>query len=327
MVLVTGATGHIGNVLVRELIKRGISVRVILHKDNTRSLDGLKYEAVLGDIRDKEFLQRAFEGVDKVYHLAAKITILPKYEKDLEDINVNGTKNIAEFCVEKKIKLIYVSSVHAIADIEHGTPIDETTAIDPALALGDYGKSKAKATNIVLDLIKNKGLNAVIVHPAGVIGPFDYRGSQMGITFKAMMTWMFLGMKGEYNFVDVRDVVSAIILADEKAKNGERYILSGHIIPVAEMKKTIDKVMNRPHWYIAMPSFLARLGASIMEPLYKPFKITPILTHESLDILNSNPDLRNTKAIKKLGWNVRSFESTMKDTIPWLKNSSNLWKN
>lgn len=327
MVVVTGATGHIGNVLVRELLKRGEKVRVLVRRQaSLLPIEGLDVERIEGDICDKESLKKAFAGAAKVYHLAAIISILPRVDKELESANIQGTKNVSETCLEMGIKMIYTSSVHAIANRPKGEALTEETPIEEAQALGRYGQTKAVATNIVRDLIKNKGLQCVIVHPAGVIGPNDFLPSQMGTVFSAMIDWMFLGMSGEYNFVDVRDIVQGILLADEKGKIGERYILSAHIASVKEMKKAVDKALKRPHWYIPMPGFLARIGAFFAEPLYAPLGIRPILTKESLDILNSNADLRNEKAKKELGWTVRPFQESVNDIVPWILENRKLWK-
>ncbi|MGL5722210.1 MAG: NAD-dependent epimerase/dehydratase family protein [Brevinema sp.] len=320
MVLVTGATGHIGNNLVRSLVEKGETVRVLIHRQSDNDpLAGLNVERAIGDVTNKESLLKACEGVEKVFHLAAVISILPKLDKNLAEVNIQGTKNIAEVCIEKNIKMIYTSSVHALPDLPHGQPITEEAPIDPEKALGKYGQTKAMATLALLDLIKNKGLQCVIVHPAGVVGRHDYHPSQMGWLIGAMMSWMFVGMSGVYNFVDVRDIVNGILLADSKGRIGERYILSGHIVSIGQIKSYVDKAMNRSNWYVPMPKFLVRLSACMAEPLYGPLKIKPILTHESLDILYSNADLRNDKAIKELGWSVVPFEDTVADTVQWIK--------
>lgn len=327
MIVVTGATGHIGNVLVRELLKNGKKVRVLVRPGSTTiPIDDLDVEIVRGDIRDKESLKKAFQGAEKVFHLAAIISILPGANKELYDTNVNGTKNVCDVCLEQGIKLIYTSSVHAISNRPHGEPLTEDTPVCEKTALGKYGQTKALATNYLLDAVKNKGLNAVIVHPAGVMGPYDYMPSQMGLVINAMTTWLCMGVKGAYNFVDVRDVVQGILLADQKGTIGERYILSGHILSVGDQKKMVDKVLGRKHFFVNMPKILAYFGAYIMIPFYSLLKLEPILTPESLAILFSNADLRHDKAKTKLGYTVRPFEETIQDTIEWIHQNRYLWK-
>ncbi|MGL4393904.1 MAG: NAD-dependent epimerase/dehydratase family protein [Brevinema sp.] len=328
MVVVTGATGHIGNVLVRELLKKGETVRVLVRPGSTEiPLDGLNVEKVYGDIRNKEDLKKAFEGASVVYHLAAIISIFPGINPELAEVNVNGTINVAEVCSELNIpKLVYTSSVHAIADHPHGQAITEEVEICEKRAIGKYGRTKAAATLAVLDMVKNKGLNAVIVQPAGVIGPFDFMPSQLGIVYSMLMGGLPIGMDGIYNYVDVRDVVNGIMLAAEKGRIGERYILSGHLLSVADKKKMVDKVLGRKGFYVSAPKFLCYVGAFFLSPLYKPFNLIPILTYESLEILFSNADLKYDKAAKELGYTVRPYEETVTDLVAWTKENGKLWK-
>ncbi len=328
MVIVTGGTGHIGNVLIRELLKKGEKVRVLVRLGSTElPLEGLDVEKVYGDVRNKDALRKAFEGVDKVYHLAAIISIFPGIDPELEEINTQGTINVGQVCLELKIpKLVYTSSVHAIADQAHGLPITEEAPISIELAIGKYGKTKAAATLAILDMVKNENLPAVIVQPAGVIGPYDFMPSQLGLVYYMMANGMNMGMSGIYNFVDVRDVVNGIILADEKGRIGERYILSGHLLSIKGKKEVMDEILGKKHRYISFPKFMCYLGAFFLSPFYKPFNLIPILTNESLEILFSNADLRHDKASNELGYTVRPFKETMTDILSWTKENHHLWK-
>ncbi|MGL4677459.1 MAG: NAD-dependent epimerase/dehydratase family protein [Brevinema sp.] len=328
MVIVTGATGHIGNVLVRELLKQGEQVRVLIRPGSTEiPLDGLSIEKVYGDVRNIEDLRQAFQGVETVYHLAALISIFPGLNPELAEVNTQGTINVAQVCTELNTpKLVYTSSVHAIADLPHGNPITEDVPISSETAIGKYGKTKATATLAVLDMVKNQNLQAVIVQPAGVIGPHDYMPSQLGLVYDFMAQGLFLGLSGAYNFVDVRDVVQGIIAAGQKGRIGERYILSGHLMSIKDKKKVIDELLNRTHWYFSTPKWLCYLGSFFLSPLYKPFNLIPILTNESLEILFSNADLCYDKAQQELGYTVRPFKETMADILQWTRDNRHLWK-
>ena len=328
MVIVTGATGHIGNILVQELLKQGEKVRVLIRPGSTElPLEGLDVEKVYGDIRNIEDLRKAFVDMEIVYHLAAIISIFPGIDPELANTNIEGTKNVGRVCVELKIpKLVYTSSVHAIADQPHGSKITEEVPICITNAIGKYGKTKAAATLAILDMVKNENLPAVIVQPSGVIGPYDFMPSQLGLLYSFMIDGLFMGMAGSYNFVDVRDVVNGILLAGKKGKIGERYILSGHLVSIQEKKKTIDEILGRKYFYLSSPKFLCYVGAFFLSPLYKPFNLIPILTNESLEILFSNADLKHDKASKELGYTVRPFKETMTDIVEWTKNNKHLWK-
>jgi len=208
MIVVTGATGHIGNVLVRELLKRGKKVRAVIPPfEDTTPLEGLEVERVEGDVRNADSLIHAFNGADVVYHLAGIISILPGKTELLYQVNVEGTRNVVEACLKSNVRrLIYTSSIEAIAEPPQGTVIDETIPFAPDNAIAEYGRSKAKAALAVLEGLK-KGLDAVIVCPTGVIGPYDFKLSEMGqlfIDFARGKSRIYVG--GAYDFVDVRDV-------------------------------------------------------------------------------------------------------------------------
>jgi dihydroflavonol-4-reductase len=176
VIVVTGATGHVGNVLVRELLARGHVVRaLVLPNDDRRPLAGLNVEIVHGDVTDPTSLKTAFAGADLIYHLAGIVTIMPGMAGILERVNVGGVRNVAAACRATGVRrLVYTSSIHAIAEPPHGTVIDESQPFDPDRVLGDYARSKARATLLLLDEVHKGGLDAVICCPTGVIGPWDY---------------------------------------------------------------------------------------------------------------------------------------------------------
>lgn len=138
--VITGATGHIGNVLARELVTQGKKVRaLVLENDDLRALSGLDIEIARGDVTNPESLNKAFEGAETVFHLAGIVTIMPHMKKVLEQVNINGTRNVADACRTTGVqRLVYTSSVHAIAEPPHGTVIDESQPFDPERVLGDY---------------------------------------------------------------------------------------------------------------------------------------------------------------------------------------------
>ncbi len=317
MVVVTGAAGHLGNVLVRELLNEGEQVRVlIMQNEDISALKGLDIEYRVGDVRDVSTLEDAFAGAEKVFHVAGLIAIIPGKAHLLDEINVKGTRNVVEACIRAKVKrLIYTSSVHALADIPLGATIDENIPISPDLAVGDYGKSKAKATIEVLKGVE-RGLDAVVVCPAGVIGPFDFRPSRMGrVILSCLKKSPNLCPKGAYNFVDVRDVARGEILAAKRGKTGEVYILSGEIINVADMEYTVKQLVGLPTRILEVPLSLCKAAASLVTWVSKLFRKEPVFTSESLYILQSNCNLSNEKAKKHLGFIV----DTIRDTIFWFK--------
>ncbi len=164
MIVVTGATGHVGNVLIRELLTQGCVVRaLVLLDDDCRPLNSLNVEIVHGDITNPSELLAAFSGVDLVFHLAGIVTIMPGMAEVLERVNVGGIRNVITACRVKGVRrLVYTSSIHAIAEPPHGTVIDESQPFDPDRVLGNYARSKAHATLLLIEEVNKGGLDAVI---------------------------------------------------------------------------------------------------------------------------------------------------------------------
>ena len=187
MILVTGATGHIGNVLVRKLLQRGKKVRaLILRGEDTHPLQGLDVERVDGDILDPASLVSAFSGIESVYHLAGIISIMPGKNPLVWDVNVEGTRNVVEASRKAGVKrFIYTSSIHAITRAPHGVKMDESLGFDPDNPYGEYDRSKATASLLVQEAVKH-GLDAVIVCPTGVIQPaISFASSNCPVTSRA----------------------------------------------------------------------------------------------------------------------------------------------
>lgn len=319
MILVTGATGHIGNVLVRTLIQKGQKVRaLILPGETTSSLQGLHVEKIEGDVLDIASLKKAVQGVDRVFHLAGAISIMPGEQPDIWRVNVEGTRNMLLAAQDANLRrFVYTSSIHAIQRLDTGI-IDESLPYDPDNPYGIYDRSKAVATLEVQQAAQNK-LDAVIVCPTGVIGPYDFHGSEMGhVIASTLKRGLNPYVDGAYDFVDVRDVVSGLILASEKGKTGESYILSGHAISVRYMMETLREIVGLNFPMIKIPSQIAEFFAKFTPTFYRLTKRTPRFTPYSLEVLRSNSNISHSKASRELGYQPRVLYQTLMDTVVWL---------
>jgi len=326
MIVVTGATGHIGNVLVRELLLKGKNVRaLILPYEDTLPLEGLKVEKVEGDVLDVGSLMQAFEGADVVYHLAGIISILPGKSKLLYQVNVMGTRNVVEACLKSGVRrLVYTSSIHAITEPPHGTTIDETFPFDPDRAMGEYDRSKAQATLEVLKLV-NQGLDAIIVCPTGVTGPYDFRTSEMGQLFidfvnKKLKTYI----DGAYDFVDVRDVAIGHVLVCEKGHTGESYILSGERTTMTDLMLMMEEITGVKAPSFKMPIWLAQIITTFTPLYYNLTNTKPRFTRYSIRTLASNSLISHEKARRELGYSPRPIRESIEDTIRWFKENGRL---
>jgi dihydroflavonol-4-reductase len=318
MWLVTGATGHVGNVLVRKLLERGEKVRALILPGECReSISGLNIEACEGDVLNLDSVFQSMRGVRGVFHLAGVISIMPGSNSYVHKVNVDGTKNILRAAMESGIKkLIYTSSIHAIKRVEDGV-IDERVPYDMNNPYGAYDRSKAEATLDVLNAA-HSGLEAVVTCPTGVIGPFDFRGSMMGaVIHDAAVAKPALYVDGAYDFVDVRDVADGLISAAESGKRGESYILSGQKITVRYMLETVREITGRNFLQLKIPFDLAKFAA-LFTPLYYQFaNATPRFTPYSLEVLKSNSNISHAKATRELGYAPRSLYESLKDTVKW----------
>lgn len=325
MILVTGATGHVGNTLVHDLAQKGESLRLLLlPNESVGSLDGLSFELFCGDITQIDDVMRAVEGCSEVYHLAGLIDLSPKQTQQLEAINVKGTQNIVQACLTHGVKrLVYISSVHALPEPPNGFSLKELSAAAfPNLTLkGAYAITKSKATAAVYAGIA-RGLDAVIIFPSGIIGPGDYRGSQMGKVIRRILNKKHIRhlpiFKGAYNFVDVRDVSIALQKAMTQGKSGEGYIISGHTITIKALFTIIA------HWrgihavkFTNWPLSIVKWAAKLVEKCAYFFHFKPSFTTYSIDVLNSNPSMDNQKARQELDFRPRSLEETLDQTLSW----------
>lgn len=322
MYIVTGADGHLGNTIVRMLANENCQVRgLILPGQEERELKNVTYYK--GDVREKESLLPLFEGLEGmqiyVIHTAGMIDISDEVTPLIYDVNVNGTKTVAGLCLEKHVKrLVYVSSVHAIPENGSFGVMQEVTDFSEKKVFGGYAKTKAEATRAVLDMVK-QGLDAVIVHPSGILGPFGGTGNYLvQLVSDYIQGRLPACVKGGYDFVDVRDVATGCLLAAEKGRKGECYILSNRHYEIREvlaMAKKTCKCRSVP----VLPMWLAKAAAPLLAGYARWKKKRPLYTVYSLYTLRSNDRFSHDKATKELGYSPRDLMQTIQDTVQWLK--------
>jgi dihydroflavonol-4-reductase len=321
MDVVTGSNGSIGNVLVRELLKRGRTVRVFSRPtSDIKSLEGLEVEKVVGNIQDVDSLIKSFKGADIVYHLAAMISIMPGDRSLIRSINFEGTRNVVNACLRCGVKrLVYTSTIHALKEPPFGTVIDENMPFNPKNNRGEYDRSKALASLEVVKAAKN-GLDSVLVCPTGVLGPYDFKISAISQTFIDFINKKLKFMiNGAYDFVDVRDVAVGHILAAEKGKAGENYILSGERVTMDEIMSMLEEITGVEASCSRVPIWMAKIAGVFTPIYYKLTNTTPRFTGYSISTLQSNSYISHEKASKELGYSPRTVRQSIKDTIKWFR--------
>ncbi|MDD4353377.1 MAG: NAD-dependent epimerase/dehydratase family protein [Candidatus Nanoarchaeia archaeon] len=319
-ILVTGGAGRLGNVLVRELVKEGNDVKVLtLPNSKNDSLKGVKCELIEGNILDPIGLKKILKGIDQVYHLAAMISIV-SYDRDkVFKVNVEGTNNIINACLESNVKkLIYVSTIHAL-DEKNKEIIDETAGFNIHTHRGNYDQSKAQASINVLEAVKNKGLDAIIICPTGIIGPYDYEVSFFSQYIEEYVNKrLFFFIDGSYDFVDVRDVAKGMAKLSVAGKKGEIYLLSGENVKIKEFNEILFQETKIPK-PLKIPYFLSYFFSFFTQAYYKLAKKTPVITPYSLSTLKINSIVSHKKATDLIDYNPRSFKESFIDQIRWMK--------
>ncbi|MGA2640355.1 MAG: NAD-dependent epimerase/dehydratase family protein [Spirochaetia bacterium] len=321
---VTGASGHLGGNLVRALLAEGRTVRVLARADR-RSIEGLDVQIVNGDVSDPRGLRAFVDGVETVFHLAGRISIVGAEGGLVERTNVGGVRNVVSACREVGVRrLVHCSSIHAFDTHPEDQVIDETRN----LALGPrheaYDRSKAEGQAMVLEAVKD-GLDAVIINPGAVVGPFDFKVSRMG----AVLLDIYNGrlpmlVDGGYNWVDARDVSQGALLAEKKGRTGECYLLTGHWVHFRELSRIIGRLTDRHTTQTAAPVWLAAAASWFSLGWGKLTGTTPKLTPAAIRAIQSHRSISHLKATRELGYEPRPFEVTVRDTLEWFRQAGML---
>ena len=321
--LVTGATGFLGRAVAEELVRRKAQVHaLVLHDDPCIHLLPKEVHTVIGDVCDKGSLSDFFADADGrtcVIHCAGIVSVASRPGPRLYQVNVGGTWRVLRQCMEHDVgKMVYVSSVHAIPEKPKGCIITEDCEFSPGLVDGDYAKSKAAATELVFDAAE-RGLNASIVLPSGIIGPGDLQGGSFTSMAKSFLAGKLpLAVRGGYDFVDVRDVANGILACSESGEPGKGYILSGCYVTIRRMLQLVGKAAKLKYRPICLPLGLARLAAPYYERRSlrerKPLFFTPY----SVSVLASNGQFSHAAASECFAYQPRPMEETLGDMTAWL---------
>lgn len=331
-ILVTGAAGFLGGTICRQLIDRGDDVRAfVLPNDPAMKFVPAEAEICAGDLTDKESLERFFtveEGTETVVlHIASIVSVNPDYNQKVMDVNVGGTQNIIDLCLahpECK-KLVYCGSTGAIPEAPKGEAIKEVSEFKPDEVLGCYSMSKAMASQLVLDAVREKGLNACIVQPSGIMGPEDFAvGETTGTLIKIINGEMPAGIDGSFNLCDVRDLAAGTIAAIDKGRKGQCYILGNEPVSFKDFTKMVCDESGCEPVKMFLPIWAANLMGKIMENKAKRTGTKPLMTTFSVYNLARNNTFDSSKAKEELGYTTRSYRETIHDEVQWLKKSGKI---
>ena len=321
--LVTGASGFLGRAVLSELQRKNARIHALVQEgDPLENNLPPEISVYYGDVCDDTSLEPFFSDADSdtcVIHCAGIVSVASHPGERIYKVNVGGTNHILHHCEKNRVgKLVYVSSVHAIPEKPGNMEITEDAKFSPDLVRGDYAKSKAIATSLVLDAAA-RGLNASVVYPSGIIGPGDIgKGSITHMLAAFLDGKLPLAVNGGYDFVDVRDVARGIVSCTEYGQPGSGYILSGQYATVHDILDAAKDAIPGRRTVIFLPICLARLAAPFYERYCLRKRLPLYFTPYAIDVLGSNVRFRKDAAIITLGYFPRPMEESIHDTMHWL---------
>jgi dihydroflavonol-4-reductase len=259
-----------------------------------------------------------------VYHLGASISI-SNDSPQIEAVNVQGTRNVVEACLACGVRrLVHCSSIHALVQSPLIEPLNEDRPLALEAHHPTYDRSKALGELEVRKGIE-KGLDAIIINPTAIAGPFDFKPSFVGKAILAMARGKLPALvRGGYDWVDGRDVASGMIQAEKVAPAGAKYILSGHWRSVAELANLVSRHTRVKPPHITIPLWLASMGLPVINSFSRANRKEPLYTRFSLKTLRSNHKISHARASRDLGYQPRPFEETIADAVAWFKENGYL---
>ena len=326
--LVTGATGQIGNTIVRMLLDNGKKVRVLVNpEEDTTPLAGLPVEVKYGDILVKDSMRDFFNLKEPreaiLIHAQERNVISEKTDLMVRRVNVHGTMNITDTCVKKKIgKLIYIGSARAIPlNGDSKEPVKDVNYFDRNKVVGDYAKSKAEATQYILDKVSLNGLNAVILLPSLVLGPYEYGNSDIIALIRDYLSGdLKVSIPGGVDFTDVRDVAAGVLQAAEQhGEKGTCYILSNAYMSTQDFLHSLHEITGRDEVTKKVPNWLLS-GKGIAQLYYKITKKTNPKDKYG-PFLSPEPLYESGKASADLKYSPRDVRASLEDTVNWVENN------
>lgn len=317
--LITGGAGFLGQKLAKALLDEGHEVRLLVRKPRSGQ-DSLPVSYAVGDLADEASLEKACEGIDWVFHAAGVISYNPKKAELMRKTNVEGTRAVAQAALRRKVKrVVFTSSTAAIGVNEDPKVVLNEDSPFNARKLGlAYFDTKYDAERELLKAVE-QGLDAVIVNPGSLLGPGDtrrYEKGYAGLVYKYNPRVLF---HGGINFVDIDDVVRGHLLARDKGRTGERYILGGENLSFGELIIRIDAILGRPPPKVYVPVAAMGLlagGLRVLNTFGIDIHMTPELVRQ---VCSWYLYVDSSKAERELGYKPHRIDRAIASTIDWLK--------
>jgi len=321
--LVTGGTGFVGSAVVRALVARGERPRCLVRcGGDRRNLAGLDVELVEGDLTDPDSLDVALEGCGGLFHIAADYRIWVRHPAEMDRVNVEGTQRLMRAAMRRGVeRVVYTSSVAVLGRPGDGSPGDEATAVCLKDMIGTYKRSKFRAEEAVSRMQREEGLPVVIVNPSTPVGPRDVRPTPTGrLVVAAAAGRIPAFVETGLNVVHVDDVAAGHLLAFDRGREGERYVLGGEDLSLASILGQVAALRGRPAPSLRLPR----------RPLYPLAYVAegwakvrggrePMLTIDGLNMAAKAMYYSHAKAARDLGYSPRPAAEAFRDAVAWFE--------
>jgi dihydroflavonol-4-reductase len=326
-VLVTGATGFVGSAVLRALNRKGAAARVLVRPTSPRdNLADSPCEITVGDMTDASAMRAAMAGVRYVFHVAADYRLWARDPSELRRSNVEGAKAVMEAALGAGVeRVVYTSSVATLRAGNAATVVDEQAPLAEQEAVGAYKQSKVAAERLVERMVAEAGLPAVIVNPSTPIGPGDIKPTPTGrMVLEAAQGKIPAFVDTGLNLAHVDDVAEGHLLALERGRIGERYILGGQDLLLRDMLAAIAGLVGRPAPTIALPRIPLYPLAYVAEGVAALTGKEPLLTRDALKMASHHMFFSSAKAETELGYKARPYGEALADAIAWFRETGRL---
>ncbi len=322
LVLVTGASGFVGSAVARALQARGPRLRLLARASSPRrNLEGLEAEMVVGDMADPAAMAAAMAGVRYLFHVAADYRLWARDPEEIVRNNLEGTRTVMAAALDAGVeRVVYTSSVATLGFRADGRASDETLPLAPEEAIGAYKRSKVVAERVVEAMAAEQGLPAVIVSPSTPIGPRDVKPTPTGrIIVEAASGRMPAFLDTGLNLVHVDDVARGHLLALDKGRRGERYILGGQDVSLGRMLADIARLTGRRPPTVSLPRAPLYPLALATEAIAHLTGKEPFLTRDALKMASHHMFFSSAKAERELGYVARPYLEGLSDALAWFR--------
>jgi dihydroflavonol-4-reductase len=319
--LVTGGTGFVGAHVLRAVIARGRNVRCLVRPGSNRSnLGGLAVEAIEGDLRDRASLSRALRGVSTLYHVAADYRLWARDPRELYESNVGGTENVLAAAAEAGVsRVVYTSSVGALGLTKDGSPADERTPVRREEVVGHYKTSKFDAERVA-EAWAARGLPVVIVNPSTPVGELDVKPTPTGQVIVDFLNGRIPAyVDTGLNLIDVRDVAEGHLLAAERGRAGEKYILGCRNMTLKEILDALGRITGLPAPRVRVPHVLPLAVAAVDTFLSGALGRAPRVSLESVRMSRHRMFFDASKAVRELGLPQSPVEEALRRAVTWFR--------